>query len=395
MGQQISGPGVGLVLPQNLYPSALLNAPIDAGTNRIGLSPGEELPIPAGNWYVHLGQYCTLEYLDPVTGIWTLGQTGAWQGGTMFIKSDGFTVRMANRTGCPLTASVTAPGNGSYLQASTTVTATGGTSTWQPIIGGQFTLASVTSAGAGYGIAPLCIIPAPPAGANNPNGVGGVPATAFATIASGTVSTISFSNPGAGYPGPVTITLLPNPTDPNLSTGITMGTAVFTAGGAGSLTAVLCTNPGVAISPAAITLTVAGAGSGATCVPNVLQTVTAGTITGTIVGAFGTVAALLTTTGGAPATGTFTNSPEFNFLAFRPRPAQINFTVTGAGQASSLGPQVGAVIDGGLFLSTPNPVMAVNPFVASGAVGGSVVNTGTLALVMGSRQDFVGIQPAP
>lgn len=385
MGQQISGPGLGLVLPQNLYPTALLNAPIDAGTNRIGLSPGDELPIPAGNWYIHLGQYCTLEYLDPVTGIWVMGQTGAWQSGTMFIKSDGFTVRMANRTGCPVSASVTAPGNGSYLQTTTTVTATGGTSTWQPIIGGQFTIASVTSAGAGYGIAPLVIIPSPPPGAQNPNGVGGVAATAFATIASGTVSTISFTNPGAGYPSAVTVTLLANPTDPNLPTGITLGTAVFTPGAAGSLTAVLCTNPGVAITPANITLTVAGAGSGATCTPNVLQTVTAASVTGAGTAGYGTVAALLTTTGGAPATGTFTNSPEFNFLAFRPRPAQVNLTVTGLG---TLGTQLGSIIDGGLFLAAPNPVVATGP------LAGSLVGA-TFALTMGSRQDFVGIQPAP
>mgnify|MGYP001611893250 FL=1 len=67
MSQRIAGPGLGLPLPQQLYPTALYNMPPDAATNRIALAPGDTLPIPAGDWFVNLGQYCVLQFLDPVT----------------------------------------------------------------------------------------------------------------------------------------------------------------------------------------------------------------------------------------------------------------------------------------------------------------------------------------
>ena len=93
MTQRIAGPGLGLPLPQNLYPTQLNNAPPDVSTNRIALAPGDTLPIPAGDWFVNLGQYCVFQFLDPVTNIWNMGPNAAWQGGHQFVVSDGFNVR--------------------------------------------------------------------------------------------------------------------------------------------------------------------------------------------------------------------------------------------------------------------------------------------------------------
>ena len=138
MTQRIAGPGLGLPLPQNLYPTQLYNAPPDANNNRLALAPGDTLPIPAGDWLINTGQYCVIQFLDPITHTWNMGTNAAWLGGHQFVVSDGFNVRVANLLGCPVTASITSYGS-AYVQASTTIVATPGNSTWVPIIGGQLT----------------------------------------------------------------------------------------------------------------------------------------------------------------------------------------------------------------------------------------------------------------
>lgn len=390
MTQKISGPGLGLPIPQNLYPSELTNAPYDTPTNQITLAAGDTLPIAAGEWFINTGQYCVIQYLDPVTNTWSMGPNAAWLGGHQFVVSDGFNVRVANLLGCPVSAVVAAPGSG-YVQASTTITATPSGSTWLPIVGGQLT-STIISAGAGYGVAPEVFIPAPPPAANNANGVGGVQATGFCTIATGTLNLstgFSFTHAGAGYSSPFTVVAQPSPTDPNISTGITLATIVFSISGSGSLTGALCTNPGAPISnPNQITLSIAGAGTGASLSANVLQTVTAASVSGAGTG-YGTLAALLTTVGGVPATGSIM-SPFSLGLGWRPRPAQVGLAVTAAG---TLGTQVGTIYDGGLFLTStaPNFVVIQQPITATtqAYVGA------TVALTMGSRPDIVQIQPAP
>lgn len=393
MSQRIAGPGLGLPYPQGLYPSQLNNAPPDESTNRIALAPGDTLPIPAGDWYVQLGSYCVIQYLDPVTNTWAMGPAAAWNGAVVFVVSDGFNARVANLLGCPVSASVTSYGS-AYVQATTTIVATGSTSTWVPIVGGQLT-PTIISAGAGYGVAPEIFIPAPAPASNNPNGVGGIQASAWANISSGTLtlaSGVSMNNPGAGYSSPFTLALRPSPTDPNLSTGITMATVVFSVTGSGSITGALCTNPGAPITPANITLTVSGAGTQGTVVANVMQTVTAASVSGAGTG-YGTVSALLTTVGGVPAAGTITNSPEYLGLAWRPRPAQIALAVTAAANGT-VGTQVGTIYDGGLFVTNAAPgfVIATRPIDG----GASFANVAaTIALTMGSRHDIVTLQPAP
>ena len=362
--------------------SELNNAPYDFATNKVCLAPGENIVIPAGDWFVGMGGYLVFQYRDPLTNLWAFGSGSAYNRGIQFVKSDGFNVRIANLTGCPVGAFIASQG-ASYVQSTTTVTATGGTSTWQPIVGGAlaFTGGSVASVGGGYGIAPLMLIPAPPGPSNNANGVGGVAASGYASINAGTVilTGVTFTNQGAGYPSaPANIALLPVPTDPNLSTGITLATVAFSLTNSGLLTAVLCTNPGAPISPANITLAVAGAGVTGTVSAIVMQTITAATVAG---GGVGYAAnSPIITSGGGPPQGTITPSPDHLYLSWFPRPANITIL---AGTASA----PGTIYDGGLFLGTP--------VVGFPATLGAVGTVGTVSVVMGSVPDIAVIQPAP
>ena len=398
MPNPLSGPGVGLPYPQNLYPSDLYNAPIDASSNRLALSPGESLVLPAGDWYVTLGMYNILQFLDPVTGVWVIGSGAAFNRGQLFVKSDGFNARVANLTGCVVSASVINGGTG-YVQATTTITAIGtfnnAAPTFLPIVGGALGLTGtytidVPTAGAGYGIAPLIMIPPPPPAQSNANGVGGIPATAYAILGtSGTIASISITNPGAGYPSAPTVVVVPSPFDPNLATGITQATVAFSLASAGAITGVLVTNNGGPLnsgSLASVTLSIGGAGLSGSITANVMQTVVAATVSGPGVG-YGTAQSLITTVGGVPVTGSITNNPDSTYLAWEPRPAQIGLTPSNT--SVSVGSS-GAIYDGGLFEGAPSIIVGLG-------TGASAFPTtvATVALTMGSRADIAVIQPAP
>src|SRR5712671_4325236 len=165
----LAGPGQGLPLPQNLFPTQLTNAPADISTNRLALSPGDSFVLPAGDWWITMGSYLVLQYLDPVTNTWSIPAGAPWTRGMSFITADGFTCRIANLTGCVVSASVINGGT-NYVQATTTLTVIGSfqtgvaVPTLLPIVGGAlassatFSLA-VPTAGNGYGVAPIIMIP--------------------------------------------------------------------------------------------------------------------------------------------------------------------------------------------------------------------------------------------
>lgn len=385
MPAPLSGPGLGLQPNQALYPPQLGPfAPSDtSGVNRIALQAGDTFNIPAGDWYVNPGMYSVLQFNDPNIGLWVMGTAPGWSGSVVFIKSDGFNYRIANLLGCPVSASITASG-ASQTQASATITPSAGNSTWLPVIGGAVSLVSITGAGAGHGIAPIALLPPPPPPQTNGNGAGGVPASGYCVLTGGSVSGFTLTNVGAGYASAFTITTVPVQSDPNLNTGITNATITFSVYGAGSLTAALCTNPGAPLaSPSTFSLTVGGAGTVGTLAPNILQTVTAASVTTAGTG-FGTGTAGLTTVGGAASAGSITN-PDFLHLAFRPRPAQITLAITGTG---TLATQNGTILDGGLFLTVPTAVLQL-------PANGIVTTAGTIALTMGNVPDVVVVQNAP
>lgn len=350
---------LGLMQNQFLYPSELLQAGTpDIGTNEVTLSPGCALPLSRGDWMVDLGGVIVLQFLDPTTGIWRIPRTG-FRASFQFIQSDGANVRVANLTGCPVGAVVTNAGSG-YPTTGTTVTASGtGGSTWAAIVGGQLSITG-TVAGSGFGIAPLVFIPAPPSP--------GVQATAYATIASGTVSGVTLTNRGAGYLAAPSITILPNPADPNYNSTTAIVNASATAAllGSGSIAAVICTNPGAPVTTAP-TLTIAGTGgSSATAVAQLMLTLTGATVFGGGTGI--TDAGGFITIGGVPTSAPVNTNPDIELLNFIPRMAQGGLANSGGSLVS-----VSTVYDGGLFIgATPN--LIVTPTAGSiGATGASVV----------------------
>ena len=194
------------------------------------------------------------------------------------------------------------------------------------------------------------------------------------------MSSISITNPGAGYPSAPVAVIVPSPFDPNLSSGITNATVAFSLTSSGVIMGALVTNSGSPLangSLASVTLSIGGAGASGSLTANVMQTVVSGTVSGTGTG-YGTAVNILTT-GGAPVQGTITNGPLFNYLEFEPRPANISAPSVTAGA-------VAAVYDGGLFESAPT-------FTVLGALGASVAPT--LAMIMGGRPDTVILQPGP
>lgn len=367
--QGLSGPGVGLPLPNSIYPVSLLpNGPLYPNGPLVTIAPGQQLVIPRGTWWVSLGGYSVLQYLDPVTQTWR-GFSSARMG-AMKVDSDGETFRVANLTGCAIGAIVTAGGTG-YVQGSTTVTPSAGNSTWQAIVGGRVnTTVSITASGAGYGVAPMVFIPPPPPP--------GVQATAVAQISSGTVSTITIINQGAGYQTPPPVSIYPNPTDPNYISGsiTSQAAASLTLIGSGVVSAVLCTNPGAPFATVP-SLTIAGAGSSATATIVPMWTLTGASIASG--GAAYAANAILTTNGGQPtATAAFTN-PAVELTGYIPRPARVGLT-----SAAGVVATVGTIYDGGLFAGTPTA------FVLSNSI---VTTIATVNISVGSVNDTILLQP--
>lgn len=380
MAIRISGPGVGLPLPTNLYPTDLNNAPLDFGTAYLGLPPGEVVVVPAGDWIVENGPNSVLQHLDPITGTWRDVSARNGQPNTFF--SDGETRRVANLTACPIGAVVAGGGTG-FTQATATITASAGGSLWTAVVGGSLTVASIVNPGAGFTIRPMVLIPDPPGVAVN--NVGGVPAVATCTLANATVTAVALSNVGAGYTAPtVSALIVPSPFDPNLGS-ITNGTVTFILTNSGLITAALCTNNGTPLAGPALTLTLTaagGAGSGATITPVILQAiVSAGIVAGGTV--WGDVAhpALITTVGGLPASVSAITNPSVEFTGARPRQAVISGTCNAGGTITAV-----SIQDAGLFYGTPTVnITSGNGLIATGAA--------SITIVMGGVSDTVMIQP--
>jgi hypothetical protein len=364
MSQLQGGVGLGLKAPSYLYPSELNGAPYDVANAYQTLAPGQSIDIPSGQYTVSPGPYSFFQYLDPINLIWRGFSTARTPGG--WIWSDGSNYRIANLTGCPVAAVVTVGGSG-YVQSSTTCVANTGGSTWQPIVGGMLSLTTVSVAGSGYGLAPLLFIAEPPAP--------GVQATGYCTITGGSVTGITLTNVGAGYQTAPAAVIVPSPYDPNLPTLPVQAVASFGVIGAGSITAILCTNNGAPASP---TLTIAGAGTGATATAVQCSTITSGSVAA---GGAGFTGGYLTTVGGLPAAVPQWTNPAIQLTGAIPRPAQAGFFATGGSLIS-----ISTIYDGGLFFGTP-------VVVAGASAGNLQTTTASVTVVLGSTNDTVRISP--
>jgi hypothetical protein len=367
MAQPLNGPGIGLPLPANLYPSELANAPYDFGNATLDLAPGDAITLPAGNWFYNTGAYSLLQYIDPETNSWR-GNAGP-RGGIQFVKSDGFNVRIFNPTGCVVSAVPTAGGSG-YVQSSTTITPSAGNSTWQPIVGGQLSVTTIAVAGSGYTEPPLVLIPDPPAP--------GIPASARAVLTGGSVTGVTLTNLGAGYITPPVPTIVPNPYD--TSTAIVQASVTLALTGAGGVTGAICTNSGSSVSTLP-TLTVAGAGTGASVTAVRLTAMTG--ISVVVGGAGYTGGAYLTTVGGQPGVVSTGGNPSLEMTGYIPRPAQA--LLSGAGGTVS---SVSAIYDAGLFAGTPSVITLP-------LSGQTATTVASVTLTLGGAPDSILLQPGP
>lgn len=366
MSQLQGGTGLNLPVPKYLYPTELNGATYDVANAYQSLAPGEALVIPPGQMFVSAGPYSFAQYFDPINLAWR-GFNTARSADSGWIWSDGSNYRIANLTGCPVAAVVTVGGSG-YVQSSTSCVASTGGSTWQPIVGGMVSLNTISVAGSGYGVAPLLFISEPAAP--------GVQATGYCTLTGGSVTGITLTNVGAGYQSAPSAVIVPSPFDPNLPTLPVQAVAAFGIIGAGSITAVICTNNGAPASP---TLTISGVGTGASVTAVQCFTIASGSVAAG--GAGFTGGGGFTTYGGTPTAVPQWVNPAIQLTAAIPRQAQGSFFATGGSLVS-----ISTIIDGGLFFGTP--IVGVD----AGA-GNLQTTTASVTVVLGSTADTIRIMP--
>lgn len=320
-------------MPMNVIRGAGINL---QGYTPLSLAACEGFIIPSGTWNISVGQYTFIETLVQPTGVFLPMMSGRYPG-VVQIESDGVNYRLFNRSGGQIGATVTTAGSG-YTSAPA-VTPSAGGSKWVAVVGGLVnTAVTITAGGSGYLFPPILIVSAPPAG--------GVQARAHATISAGAVNAVVVDNQGAGYTSAPSITVINDPRD-------TVGAgAVLTAAltGSGTIAAVLCTDPGNAVS-AVPTLSFAGGGgsAGAATALGVYTVTSVGAATG-----LGLIAP------GALPTATHTN-PDVENGIYVPR---LGFTVQNA---------AASILDGGLSPTAPGGWAVL----ATVAALGSVVFGGT------------------
>lgn len=230
-------------------------------TNRYQFPAGLVQLLNPGNFMVTLGLYTELEVLDPLINRFLPVATAP---GTSLVNSDGSNYRIANKTGCPVGASITNQGsaytNGIYVNGVNTVDGTtgpvcaagAGGSTWTIVVGGDISTSPTTvSGGTGYQYAPQAVFSAPPQG--------GLPATGHTTISVG-VATLVIDNQGAGYTSAPIVTIINDPRD-TVGSGASFTTALTDTG---KITAVYPNNHGTPVtSVPSLTITGGGGSSGA------------------------------------------------------------------------------------------------------------------------------------
>ena len=343
-------------------------------TNVYALQAGQTQLIPAGNWGARPGKYSVVQQYDPIAGFWrAIG--GDYPGAShLKVESDGVNWRFVNQTGCMVGAIVTAAGSG--FTSAPTVTPSGGNSVWQAIIGGVVSGAvTVTNGGTNYVYPPLVQFSAP----GNP----GVQATGYATLSGSTVLSITVVDSGAGYTSAPVITLTNDPRDTTGSGAA--ATCVLT--GAGTLSAVICTdhgNPTTSLPTLAIS---GGGGTGAQAIAIGNYTLTAYTVSTAGSGYSGTVE--ISGLGGFTSSSPIYTNPTVQANLTRVRKASI-LGVLSSGALTATG-QV--VYDGGVgYPNTPTGII----YGGFGAVAnsGAVFGAGAVSFTVGGATDVVELFPA-
>ena len=192
MARIFGGPGI--------FPT---NSGIPGYGNELLLQAGGTYTIPAGNFLVTsvLG-LSAVQQFDAITDTWRPVGSAFPYG--HLVQSEGNNYRVANQSGCAVGGFVTAKGSG-YTSAPSVVPSAGA-SKWAAIVGGAVTSVAVTNGGSGYVYPPLVFFDAPAGTVNTgivtPNGANaqpGLPATAYATLTAGAVSSITVTAQAAGF----------------------------------------------------------------------------------------------------------------------------------------------------------------------------------------------------
>ena len=196
-----------------------------------------------GQFFIEMGQYSVLQVFDPGLQYWRNVNVTPY--GQVTISSDGTNYRIANTTGTPVGALITAAGsagtngwygyvngvayvaqNGTFTVGNTvfTITPSAGSSLWNAIVGGainttiSFTgtlyqngvfggtgTSSVGSAGSNYTRPPLIVFAPPPNQGQQPY----LLPTAVCTISGGAINSVTVLQQGAGMLGLPQITVVP------------------------------------------------------------------------------------------------------------------------------------------------------------------------------------------
>lgn len=363
--------------------------PTGQKTNSIKLRAGGTYTIPAGPFLATLGPVSEVQFLDPVSGIWRTLPAAA--NDAHFIDSDGVNYRLANLSGCAVGAIVT--NAGSAYTSAPIVTSSAGGSLWRAIVGGLLNTAQSvpTPAGTNYTYAPIVLIDPPP--------LGGVQATATATITTGAITAITVTDQGAGYTTAPNMYFITDPRDPNLTSTVTpitpagtpitvnfapSGFSVAVLTGANTISAVLCTDPGNP-QTAVPTLAFAGGGGTAAAATALMNfAVTTFTVTTAGVAAGNAQPFGFMSVGGLSAAVAVHTLPSVEGSITQIRPAQISGTTTAGGAIQTTGSQL---VDSGIGFQ-------VIPSLAYLPAGNAIATTLPQgAAVVGGVSDLCLLQP--
>lgn len=335
-------------------------------TNAISLQAGNGRIIPAGTWQITAGLYTVVQELDGITGIWRAIGSGADGGSTNYVNSDGNNFRIMNQSGCVVGGTVTTAGAG-YVTAPT-VTASAGGSVSKAILGGAVsTSVTVTNGGTGYIYPPIVYFDA------NQNAFS-VQATGHCTISAGVVTSVTVDDQGAGYTGVPAVYFQNDPRDA-VGTG---AAATATLTGAGTVTAILTSDSGNALTSLPTFAFSGTSTSGAAATPIMNWSVTGYTVT-SVGGAYTAPILVTSIDNGFTLTAGSTTNPTITTNLVRTRPARIQGVV--ASSAISATGQI--VYDGGVFTGVPT-------LVALGFASGTAAK---LVATMGGNQDVTLILP--
>lgn len=340
------------------------------GINTVDLAAGQIWFIPSGTYQVAPGPYTQLQVRDPITGLFRILTT--FPNAASVVGSDGYNFRLVNLSGCAAGAYVTNVGS-AYTSAPVVTAGGSGASTWQAIVGGAVSgTVTVGTAGTGYTYPPIVFIGPPPAG--------GIQATAHCVLSGATVGTVTVDNQGAGYTKAPPIVFINDLRD---TTGAgALATTALT--GSGTITAVICTNHGVAVT-AVPTLTFTGGGGSSAAATAVMMFTATGFTVGAGGAGYGNAQPFaVITTGGivSGAAGAVVN-PQLSTNLFTPRQANISGTSTAGGAITATS---SVVNDGGLFQAVPSGIV-----LAGGS--GLATGQGQATITVGGVTDYSLVQP--